>query len=75
MILKSMIRIWSNIISRKKLNVGRNKTAPAGVSGKDTPTEPVGVMPETPVNGFIPAYGARKLFSTISLRRQCKWQF
>ncbi len=29
---------------------------------KDTPTELVGVMPETPVNGLIPAYCARKLY-------------
>ena len=57
------LRIWSNIISRKNPNVGLNKTAPADVSGKDTP---FGVMPETPVNGLIPAYCARKLFSTIS---------
>ena len=61
------LRIWSNIISRKMPNVGRNKTAPAGVSGKDTPTKSVGVKPETPVNGLIPAYCASKLFSTLSL--------
>jgi len=61
-----LLRIWSNIISRKKPNVGRNKPTLVGVSGKGTPTELVGVMPETPVNGLIPAYCARKLFSTIS---------
>ena len=45
------LRIWSNITFRKKPNVGRNKTAPAGVSGKDTPTEPDGVMLDDKLDG------------------------
>jgi len=35
--IQKSLGIWSNIIYRKQPNVGRNKPAPVGVSGKDTP--------------------------------------
>jgi len=38
--------------------VGRNKPAPAGVSGKKSHLLWATLSPETPVNGLIPAYGA-----------------
>ena len=39
-------------------DVGRNKPAPAGVSGEVSRLVRLMLMPETPVNGLIPAYGA-----------------
>jgi len=39
-------------------DVGRNKPAPAGVSGKTRPHPWAMLLPETPVNGLIPAYAA-----------------
>jgi len=36
-------------------DVGRNKPTPVGVSGKVSRTCPVMLLPETPVNGLIPA--------------------
>jgi hypothetical protein len=42
----------------KSMDVGRNKPALAGVSGEVGRTSFVGPMPETPVTGLIPAYGA-----------------
>jgi len=39
-------------------DVGRNKHAPVGVSGEVTPLVRVMLLPETPVTGLIPAYGA-----------------
>jgi len=38
--------------------VGRNKPAPAGVSGNTRPLLWDTLSPETPVNGLIPAYDA-----------------
>jgi len=37
--------------------VGRNKPAPAGVSGEASRLVREMRLPETPVNGLIPAYG------------------
>ncbi|MCX7109913.1 MAG: hypothetical protein NTX45_07270, partial [Proteobacteria bacterium] len=43
---------------------GRNKPV-HGRFRQSQPPRLVGGMPETPVDGLIPAYGARKLFSAI----------
>ena len=42
-------------------DVGRNKSALAGVSGEVSRLVRVMPLPEIPVNGLIPAYGVRNI--------------
>ena len=44
-----------SLMLRMMPDVGRNKPARAGVSGEASRT--LMILPETPVNGLIPAYG------------------
>ena len=46
------------LMLRMAPEVGRNKPTPAGVSGEASRLVREIRLPETPVNGLIPAYGA-----------------